>query len=153
MKRIATVVLACVAAALPTMIPAEAVGSCRTHTCWHRVHMNRAEHSVEKKIARITPYRCGTVRGSIRSAVPCSIITHESAMVRVGAWQALNTGSSGTPCATRACGPYQFLGWPVPWPVIVKSHYDTLKRMLAHHRMARQLWAQQTAGAACHWCY
>lgn len=117
--------------------PAEA--SCHTHKCWHRVHLARAEHSVEKKIVRITPYHCWTVTGVIRSAVSCWIITQESATVRAGPWRALNTGSNGVPCYTRACGPYQFLGWSVPWPVIVRSQYETLKRKLAHHRMARKL--------------
>lgn len=119
------------------LFPASAGASCHTHTCWHRVHIARAEHSVEKKIARITPYRCWTVTGIFRSAKPCWVITQESAMVRVGPWRALNTWTSGAPCWRRACGPYQFLGWNVPWPVLVRSHYETLKRMLAHHRQAK----------------
>lgn len=121
------------------VVPAGAEAKCQTHKCWHRVHMNRVANSVVKKIARITPYHCYGGRW----AVPCSIIGTESK----GSWTAVNTEGSG------AIGPYQFLGWPVPWPVIVRSHYQTLKNELAHHRMARTLWGQQTAGVACHWCY
>lgn len=121
------------------LFPATAGANCRTHKCWHRVHIHRAEHSVEKKIARLTPYRCQTVVGIFRSAKPCWVITQESAMVRMGPWRALNTWTGGVPCAQRACGPYQFLGWNVPWPVIVKSRYETLKRKLAHHRQAARM--------------
>lgn len=128
------------------MFGAPAEARCHTHKCWHKVHIARAEHSVEKKIVRITPYHCWTVVGVIRSAVSCWIITQESAMVRVGPWRALNTGSNGIPCITRACGPYQFLGWRVPWPVIVPSKYETLKRKLAHHRQARRLPASAWGG-------
>lgn len=113
--------------------------SCRTHKCWHRVHIGRIEHSVEKKIDKLTPYSCWTVTGQFRSAKPCSVITQESAMVRVGPWRALNTWTHGIPCLQRACGPYQFLGWRVPWPVIVRSKYETLKRKLAHHRQATRM--------------
>jgi hypothetical protein len=145
MRRLLGVAALAVLLLLSTTAAAEA--RCQSHACWQRVHVNRVERSVEKKIARITPYRCS----GYRVAVPCYIIDHESAMA--GFWTALNRGSSGVPCLRRACGIYQFLGWAVPWPVIVRSHYETLKRMLAHHRMARRLWAQQRAGAACHWCY
>lgn len=109
--------------------------SCHTHKCWHRVHMKRVERLVQKKIDRITPYSCSTRSGTFRSAKPCWVIQQESAMVR-SPWTALNTWTSGVPCWRRACGPYQFLGWNVPWPVIVKSKYQTLKRKLAHHRQA-----------------
>lgn len=109
--------------------------------------MNRVEHSVVKKIDRITPYRCFGGRW----AIPCRFIGIESR----GSWTVLNLRSSGVPCWYRACGPYQFLGKEkhVPWPVIVRSHYQTLKNKLTHHRVARLLWGQQAAGIACHWCY
>lgn len=121
------------------VVVSEAEGRCRTDACWERVHKKRVINSVEKKIARITPYRCWTVTGIFRSAKPCWVITQESAMVRAGPWRALNTWVSGTPCGPRACGPYQFVGKDVPWPVIVKSRYETLKRKLAHHRQAVRL--------------
>lgn len=121
------------------LIPTSAEASCHTHKCWHRVHIHRAEKSVEKKIDKLTPYSCWTVTGTFRSAKPCWVITQESAMVKAGPWNALNTWVQGIPCLRRACGPYQFLGWNVPWPVIVKSHYETLKRMLAHHRQASRM--------------
>lgn len=117
----------------------KADASCQTHKCWHRVHIARAENSVEKKIDHITPYSCRTIVGIFHSAVPCWVITQESAMVRAGPWNALNTWTRGYPCGNRACGPYQFVDKPVPWPVIVRSYYKTLKRKLAHHRMARRL--------------
>jgi hypothetical protein len=35
---------------------------------------------------------------------------------------------------------YQFLGWSVPWPVIIPGNrLETLKRMLAHHRQAARM--------------
>lgn len=132
------------------LLPTTADANCRTHKCWHTVHVHRLERMVERKIDAITPYKCGPER----SVVPCYIINHESSMC--GYWLALNgchQSSNRIPCATRACGMYQFLGWKVPWPVIVRSVYQTLKNKLAHHRMARRLWGQQSAGAACHWCY
>ena len=121
-------------------LPASAEARCSTHKCWHRIHINRVEHYVEKKIDAITPY--GPCFGG-RWAVPCGIIDTESN----GSWTVVNSQGSG------ALGPYQFLGWPVPWPVIVANKLQTLKNKLAHHRMARALWGQQVAGAACHWCY
>lgn len=133
------VVLAAVFIFLALFMAATSQASCRTHACWHRVHIARAEHSVEKKIDKLTPYSCWTVTGRFRSAKPCWVITQESAMVKVGPWNALNTWVSGTPCLRRACGPYQFVGWNVPWPVIVRSHYETLKRKLAHHRQASRM--------------
>ena len=71
-------------------------------------------------------------------------------------WLALNGGhnhpDSRSPCSNRACGIYQLLGAEknAPWPVIVTARiagvhpwvsakYETLKRMLAHHRIARSL--------------
>lgn len=78
---------------------------------------------------QITPYDCGS-HGYW--AVPCYIIERESRYQ----WGAYN-GSSG------ARGPYQFLGWPVPWPVTSE------KDKMAHHRMAAKLW---NGGAGCsHW--
>lgn len=121
---------------------------CRTHSCDKRVgtriRVARASNYVERKIDRITPYRCY----GQQSVVPCYIITRESR----GNWKALNTWTYGVPCWRRACGLYQFLGKNVPWPVVVPSRYQTLKRKLAHHRVARVLWRQQQAGSACHWC-
>lgn len=131
--------LAVLALFVVLLFPSTADARCHTHKCWHRVHVNHLEKMVERKIDRITPYRCWTVTGIFRSAKPCWIITQESAMVRTGPWTALNFGSRGVPCWTRACGPYQFLGHPVPWPVLVKSKYETLKRKLAHHRYSRKL--------------
>lgn len=121
------------------LFPTSANASCSTHQCWHRVHMNRLEHMVQKRIDRITPYSCWTITGTFRSAKPCWVITQESATVKAGPWNALNTWTGGTPCLSRACGPYQFVGWRVPWPVIVKSKYETLKRKLAHHRQAASM--------------
>lgn len=146
MKRLTVVAVAVVLSLLA--VPSGAEAKCRTHECWNRVHLNRVENSVEKKIARITPYRCS----GYRVAVPCWVIYQESSMD--GFWLALNGGhrnpDSRVPCSTRACGIYQFLGWDVPWPVIIvarasgaierwRARYETLKRMLAHHRMARTL--------------
>lgn len=128
-------------------LPAPAGAACHSHHCWHAVHVHRVERYVQRKIDAITPFHCF----GDRFAVPCRIIGRESATT--GLWTALNRESRGVPCATRACGAYQFLGWRVPWPVIVASKLETLKRKLAHHRMARRLWGQQVAGAACHWCY
>lgn len=42
-----------------------------------------------------------------------------------GRWRARNPSG--------AIGPYQFLDWPVPWPV------DSVRDKLAHHRMAASL--------------
>ncbi|MDX6534007.1 MAG: hypothetical protein QOF68_1751 [Gaiellales bacterium] len=70
-------------------------------------------------VARVTPFDCGS-RG--RWAIPCSIIACESGF----SWTAYN------PSGAR--GPYQFLGWAVPWPV------RTAADKLAHHRMAARLW-------------
>jgi hypothetical protein len=113
----------------------QANADCHTHKCLQRVRIK----SVEKKIRQITPYRCPTMTGIFRSARPCWIIEQESAMVRVGPWNALNTWTRGVACLRRACGPYQFLGWNVPWPVMVKDKYERLKRKLAHHRMALRI--------------
>jgi hypothetical protein len=56
-------------------------------------------------------------------AIPAEIVACESGY----SWSAYN--SSG------ARGPYQFLGWPVPWPV------DSVADKRAHHRMAASLYA------------
>lgn len=69
---------------------------------------------------RVTPYVCSN---GTRWAIPCYIIACESGY----SWSAYN-GSSG------ARGPYQFLGWDVPWPV------DSRADQLAHHRMGAYLW-------------
>jgi hypothetical protein len=112
-----------------------AQADCHTHKCLQRVRI----HSVAKKIKQIARYKCWTVTGTIRSARPCWIIEQESATSRVGPWNALNTWTRGVACLRRACGPYQFLGWNVPWPVMVKDKYERLKRKLAHHRMALRI--------------
>jgi hypothetical protein len=90
---------------------------------YRRSHLHRLE------LRSIAPYDCGR-HG--RFAVPCSIVYRESHY----SWNAYN-GSSG------ARGPYQFLGWRVPWPV--RSAADRL----AHHRMAARLWAG--GAGASHW--
>lgn len=80
------------------------------------------------RIESITPYSCSFGR----FAIPCGVVACESH----GFWSSVNRSSG-------AIGPYQFLGWPVPWPV--RSEADKL----AHHRMARKLW-NGGAGAG-HW--
>lgn len=89
----------------------------------------RAHHRYRLALARLTPYDCGR-HG--RFAIPCGIVARESRF----SWGAYNYSSG-------ARGPYQFLGWRVPWPV--RSAADRL----AHHRMADRLWAGG-AGAG-HW--
>lgn len=121
------------------ILASDSEASCHTHKCWHKVHIHHVEGFVQKKINKLTPYRCWTVTGTFRSAKPCWVITQESAMVRTGPWTALNTWTSGAPCWRRACGPYQFLGWNVPWPVLVQNKLERLKRMLAHHRQASRM--------------
>lgn len=155
MQRIITVCVVVAALATPMTASAQTSarpvhhGHCRTHACWHRVHVHRLELMVGKRIAAITPYRCGPVR----SVVPCYIINRESSMC--GYWYALNgpcpggrpVADSRTPCDRRACGIYQLLGSEkhAPWPVVVTwgrrlwRRYETLKRELAHHRIARGL--------------
>lgn len=139
-KLLATTMVAFCVLALPNAASA----GCQTHRCWQQVHKKRVLKMVQKRINAITPYRCY----GDRSVIPCNIIGRESK----GDWTVLNTWTRGVACHTRACGYYQFLDKPVPWPVIVKSRYETLKRMLAHHRMARYLWFDQLYRGACHWC-
>jgi len=81
----------------------------------------RAHHGYRLAVRRLTPYDCGH-HG--RFAIPCGIVDRESRF----SWGAYNSSSG-------ARGPYQFLGWNVPWPV--RSAADRL----AHHRMAAKLWA------------
>jgi hypothetical protein len=69
---------------------------------------------------RLTPFVCGN---GTRWAIPCYIVACESGY----SWSAYNSSSG-------ARGPYQFLGWPVPWPV------DSWEDKMAHHRMARDLY-------------
>ena len=90
---------------------------------YRRRHLRRIE------LRSIAPYKCGS-HG--RFAVPCSIVARESRY----SWSAYNTSSG-------ALGPYQFLGWRVPWPV--RSAAD----QIAHHRMAARLWAG--GAGASHW--
>lgn len=96
-----------------------------------RAHLGsyRRRHLVRRELARIAPYDCG-VHGHF--AVPCGIVARESRY----SWSAYNSSSG-------ALGPYQFLGWRVPWPV--RSAADRL----AHHRMAARLWAG--GAGASHW--
>lgn len=115
--------------------------SCGTHRCWHRVHVHHLERMVERKIAAITPYRCY----GERSVKPCFIIRQESATS--GLWRAWNPQPVS---GYHARGLYQLLGHGEPWPVIIGSRlagvhpwvsarYETLKRKLTHHRIARAL--------------
>jgi hypothetical protein len=89
----------------------------------------RARHLRRIELRRLAPYDCGR-HGHF--AVPCGIVYRESHY----SWNAYN-GSSG------ARGPYQFLGWRVPWPV--RSAADRM----AHHRMAARLW--NGGAGASHW--
>ncbi|HEX2070184.1 MAG TPA: hypothetical protein VHF90_00875 [Thermoleophilaceae bacterium] len=90
---------------------------------WRQRHLRRLE------LRSIAPYSCGR-HG--RFAVPCSIVERESRY----SWNAYNASSG-------ARGPYQFLGWRVPWPV--RGATDRL----AHHRMAARLWSG--GAGASHW--
>ncbi|HEX2161131.1 MAG TPA: hypothetical protein VHF88_04840 [Thermoleophilaceae bacterium] len=90
---------------------------------WRRRHLRGLE------LRSIAPYSCGR-HG--RFAVPCSIVERESRY----SWSAYNASSG-------ALGPYQFLGWRVPWPV------RTASDRLAHHRMAARLWSG--GAGASHW--
>ena len=96
----------------------------RAHTDRYRRH-----HLVRLELRRIAPFDCGS-HG--RFAVPCGIVARESRY----SWGAYNSSSG-------ALGPYQFLGWRVPWPV--RGSADKL----AHHRMAAKLWAG--GAGASHW--
>lgn len=78
---------------------------------------------------RLTPYVCSD---GTRWAIPCYVVMCESH----GSWTAYN-GSSG------ARGPYQFVGWNVPWPVYSQAHRN------AHHRMARYLWNDSPSHWVC----
>ena len=76
--------------------------------------------SLYREYRSLTPYRCQSGRYGYW-AKACYIIACESGY----SWTAYN------PSGAR--GPYQFLGWPVPWPV------RSFKDKIAHHRMATQL--------------
>ncbi len=89
----------------------------------------RRHHLRQLELRAIAPYDCGS-HG--RFAVPCWIIARESRY----SWDAYNSSSG-------ARGPYQLLGWRVPWPV------RTAADRLAHHRMAARLWAH--GAGASHW--
>jgi hypothetical protein len=116
------------------LFPSSAEASCHTHKCWNKVHIHRVENYIQHKIDLITPYRCGPVQ----SVKPCWVVFQEASTS--GYWRALNRGSTGTPCLRRACGLYQFLGWNVPWPVIIPGNkLETLRRKLAHHRQAARM--------------
>lgn len=86
----------------------------------------REEAEARAQIAALTPFSCSFGR----FAIPCSIVRCES-----------TDGSWDTENSIGAKGPYQFLGKRIPWPV--RSQADRL----AHHRLARQLWA---GGAGAH---
>jgi hypothetical protein len=122
------IALIAVAALLATPTPAVArtpAGEgrrrgCQSTACWGRVHQARRWRWARRQEARVTPYRCA---GGARFAIPCYVVQCESH----GRWGAYNASSG-------ARGPYQFLGWRVPWPV------RTWRDRLAHHRMAAALW-------------
>jgi hypothetical protein len=91
-----------------------------------RRNVRRARRTFKQRwIARrsLTPY------GSW--AIPGAIVMCESH----GSWSAYN------PSGAR--GPYQFLGWKVPWPVRTEAD------KAAHHRMAAKLW--NGGAGASHW--
>jgi len=96
----------------------------RAHSRRYRRH-----HVLRLELRRVAPFDCGS-HG--RFAVPCPIVQRESRY----SWGAYNASSG-------ALGPYQFLGWRVPWPV--RDSADKL----AHHRMAARLWAG--GSGASHW--
>lgn len=120
-----------------TLTTPTASASCQSHRCWQKVHVHRLEHAVEKRIARIAPYRCY----GYRSVKPCWVIGQESATS--GFWRAWNPQTCGS--GFHARGLYQLCGHGEPWPVIVTwgrrlwRHYRTLKNELAHHRIAERL--------------
>ena len=93
-------------------------------------HHDRYKRAREqrKAIMRLTPYR--GPNGS-RWAIPWYIVACESR----GSWSAYN------PSGAR--GPYQLLGWKVPWPARTQAD------RLAHHRMATRLW--RGGAGASHW--
>lgn len=64
-------------------------------------------------------------------AIPAHIVSCESG----GSWSAYNPSG--------ALGPYQFYGWPIPWPV---TNYAEAQQ---HHAMAAKLWAG--GSGASHW--
>lgn len=127
---------------LGSLFAIDAFGNCQTHKCWQRVHVKHLERMVERRIERVAPLRCY----GQPSAVPCWIITRESR----GDWSAWNAQSCGT-SGYHARGFYQLCGHGEPWPVLLSSRYETLKRKLAHRRIAAHLWNQQQAGQARHW--
>jgi hypothetical protein len=86
----------------------------------HAMYVRRQAHRRRVEIRSITPYDCGSAG---RWAIPCYVIKCESGY----SWTAYN------PSGAR--GPYQFLGWNVPWPVTSAAD------RLAHHRFAKELWA------------
>lgn len=100
-----------------------------------RNRMKKAEQRIRaaRRAARIasslTPY-CGS-HGCW--AIPEYIVACETG--GTFSWSAYN------PSGAR--GPYQFLGWNVPWPVRTQADKN------AHHRMAARLWAG--GSGASHW--
>lgn len=75
-----------------------------------------------RRYREVTPYRCQSGKYGTW-AIPCAIISCESHY----SWSAYN------PSGAR--GPYQMLGWPVPWPV--RSFGDRVR----HHEEAAQIYA------------
>lgn len=93
----------------------------KTRWAFQKKRVWRSQFRGKLAYYRLTPY---PGPGNTRWAIPWSIVACESG----GSWTAYN-GSSG------ARGPYQFLGWNVPWPV------NSWSDRLAHHRMAANLYA------------
>lgn len=91
-------------------------------------YRHRHEEKAERFVQRYLPY---TGPNGTHWAIPWSIVACESG----GSWSAYN------PSGAR--GPYQFLGWNVPWPVT--SERDRRK----HHKMAASLYAG--GSGASHW--
>lgn len=87
------------------------------HRWWGK--KRRAYRRVLREAKALTPYGPGP-HGN-HWAIPTYIIACESHF----SWSAYN------PSGAR--GAYQFLGWPVPWPV------DSLADRIAHHRQAKRL--------------
>lgn len=98
----------------------------RYHARYKRARAARiAAERAAAAIAAVARYQCSFGR----SAIPCYVVWCESK----GDWHVVNE--------IGALGFYQFLGWPVPWPVVTEAD------KLAHHRMAAKLWADSPS----HW--
>ncbi len=82
----------------------------------------QAEARAAAQLAAITPYVCSFGR----FAIPCYIVLCET-RADPGSWTIMNP--------IGAIGPYQFLGKRIVWPV------RTAADRLAHHQLAKSLWA------------